>query len=67
MPGSKDGVMNAEGETQPGAECPRPNLPGLLPVLRQRRRSLLAAAGGFLLLALACVLAAYLAWRTIRH
>jgi PAS domain S-box-containing protein len=60
--------MTADGETQPGAENPRPqpNLPGLVPVLRQRRRSLLAAAGGFVLLALACVLAAYLAWRTIR-
>jgi hypothetical protein len=38
----------------------------LAPVLRQRRRALLAAAGGFLLLALACALAAFLAWRTVR-
>ena len=58
--------MRAVAETQNEAEGPRPEgmLHGIAPVLRQRRRALLAAAGGFLLLALAGVFAAYLAWRT---
>lgn len=59
--------MSAAGDTEPKAGTPRAAavLQGLAPVLRQRRRALLAAAAGFLLLAIACILAGYLAWRTV--
>jgi PAS domain S-box-containing protein len=75
LPGVAPVIDPALGEDGPHAGSPRPGsaMPGIEPtsghavqVTRRQRRALLAAASGFLLLALACLFAGYLAWRTVR-
>ncbi len=61
------GKLKPLADPAPGAAPTQPHgaAPSVWPLAGNRRRTLLAAAAGFLLLALASMFAGYLAWRTL--